>query len=223
VVDHAADALFVQEEGGTIVDVNRQACESLGYAAAEIIGRTPALFDPELGHDEAFRRGIRERLDAGEIVSFETWHQRRDGTSFPVEVRIRRFWEGGRPYALKSVRDITEQKRAEEGHRAHLWFLESLDRINRAVQGSGDLEAVASAVLGELIGIFACERAWLMHPSDPRSRSVARRRTAHSAGLGRQRRVAGRSPDRRRRSRRIRGGPWCGRARGVRSGSGPGR
>ena len=30
--DQAADALFVQDEHGTIVDLNRQACEDLGYS-----------------------------------------------------------------------------------------------------------------------------------------------------------------------------------------------
>ena len=171
VVDHAVDALFVQDDHGIIVDVNRQACESLGYAAEEIIGSTPALFDPGLYRDDAFRRSNRDRLDAGEIVSFETSHRRRDGTSFPVEVRIRRFWEGERPYALSSARDITEHKRAEEERRAHLWFLESMDRINRAVQSTGDLEPVVSAVLGELTAIFGCDRAWLVHPCDPEAAS----------------------------------------------------
>jgi len=184
VVDHAVDALFVQDDSGVIVDVNRQACKSLGYAAGEIVGSTPALFDPGLYRDEAFRQRNRERLDAGEIVSFETWHRRRDGTTFPVEVRIRRFWEGDRHYALSSARDITEHKRAEAERRAHLWFLESMDRINRAVQGPGDLEAVASVVLGELIGIFACECAWLVHPCDPEAVAwrVVVQRTAQGSG-----------------------------------------
>ena len=40
-VDHAGDALFVQDlEQGIIVDVNRQACESLGYTRQELIGNT---------------------------------------------------------------------------------------------------------------------------------------------------------------------------------------
>jgi len=171
VVDHAIDALFVQDDHGTIVDVNRQACESLGYAPEDIIGSTPALFDPGLYRDDAFQQRNRERLDAGGIVSFETSHRRRVGASFPVEVRIRRFWEGDRPYALCSALDTTEHKRAEEERRAHLWFLESMDRINRALQGTGELEPVASAVLGELTAIFGCDRAWLVHPCDPEAAS----------------------------------------------------
>lgn len=64
VVDHAIDALFVQDDHGTIVDVNRQVCDSLGYAPEDIIGSTPALFDPGLYRDDAFRRRNEERLEA---------------------------------------------------------------------------------------------------------------------------------------------------------------
>lgn len=64
VVDHAIDALFVQDDHGAIVDVNRQACESLGYAPEDIIGSTPAVFDPGLYRDDAFRRRNQERLEA---------------------------------------------------------------------------------------------------------------------------------------------------------------
>ena len=46
-VDHAADALFIYDfEQGTIVDVNRQACESLGYTRQELIGTTAACLPP---------------------------------------------------------------------------------------------------------------------------------------------------------------------------------
>ena len=46
-------------------------------------------------------------------------------------------------------RHITERKLAEEEHRAHLWFLESMDRINRAIQATNDLERMMSEVLKE--------------------------------------------------------------------------
>jgi PAS domain S-box-containing protein len=68
-----------------------------------------------------------------------------------------------------TVRDITERKRAEEERQRHLWFLESLDRINRAMQGSSDLERMLSDVLEAVLSIFACDRAWLVYPCDPQA------------------------------------------------------
>ena len=58
-----------------------------------------------------------------------------------------------------SAADITERKRAEAEHGAHLWFLESLDRIHRAIQGANDLETMINAVLGEVRDIFQSDRA----------------------------------------------------------------
>jgi PAS domain S-box-containing protein len=63
--------------------------------------------------------------------------------------------------------DITERKRAEEERREHLWFLESMDRINRAMQHTNDLEAMTSGVLEEALTIFHCDRARVVYPADP--------------------------------------------------------
>lgn len=49
----------------------------------------------------------------------------------------------------------------------YLWFLESLDRVNRAVQEATDLEQMMEAVLDTVLSIFACDRAWLINPCDP--------------------------------------------------------
>jgi len=67
--------------------------------------------------------------------------------------------------------DITERKRAEEERHAHLWFFESMDRINRAIQGTNVLEQMMSDVLDEVLSIFDCDRAWLFHPCDPEAES----------------------------------------------------
>lgn len=68
---------------------------------------------------------------------------------------------------LSIARDITERKQAEEERQAHLHFLESMDQVNRAIQGSNDLEQTMSDVLDLVLSIFECDRAFLMHPCDP--------------------------------------------------------
>ena len=70
-----------------------------------------------------------------------------------------------------TVVDVTERKQAEEQHQAHVWFLESMDKINRAIQGTNDLEQMMKDVLGAVLSIFACDRAWLVYPCDPEAPS----------------------------------------------------
>ena len=41
-----------------------------------------------------------------------------------------------------------------------------MDRINRAMQGSDDLEKM-SDVLGEVLAALACDRAFLVYPCNP--------------------------------------------------------
>jgi transcriptional regulator with GAF, ATPase, and Fis domain len=66
-----------------------------------------------------------------------------------------------------------ERKRAEEEHHAHLSFLESMDRVNRAIQGTNDLEQMMSDVLDAVLSVFECDRAWLSYPCDPQAVSAA--------------------------------------------------
>jgi PAS domain S-box-containing protein len=65
-----------------------------------------------------------------------------------------------------TVVDVTERKRAEEEHQAQLWFLESMDSIDRAIQGTSDLEQMMSDVLDVVLVTFRCDRAWLVYPCD---------------------------------------------------------
>src|SRR5688500_3962891 len=57
-------------------------------------------------------------------------------------------------------------KRAEAEQHARLWFLESMDRIHRAMQATYDVEVILREVLGVALEIFACDRVWLCYPCD---------------------------------------------------------
>jgi PAS domain S-box-containing protein len=179
-VDHAADALFIQDfEQGTIIEVNRRACESLGYTRQELVGTTPLAFDVNL--DQAALESIAERAAAGETALFDRhWHRRKDGSRFPVEVHISTFWHGGRRFLLKIAREISDRLQAEE-QRERLRQLEAdLAHIDR-VSMMGELAAsIAHEVNQPLSGVVvngnACLR-WLAgdSPNLDEAREAVRR------------------------------------------------
>jgi signal transduction histidine kinase/PAS domain-containing protein len=114
---------------------------------------------------EAVERGIRE------AASFETEYR-----IFPPGSPVKYIRALAHPVLTASgeleefvgtVMDVTERKRAEEERQAQLWFLESMDGINRAIQRTGDLEQMMGDVLDVVLAVFRCDRAWLVYPCDP--------------------------------------------------------
>jgi PAS domain S-box-containing protein len=146
-VDRAADAFFLMDEQLAVVDVNRQACEGLGYSREELIGMHPRDFDVAL--DEPSIDGLAERALADETVTFETCHRRRDGSVFPVEIRTGVFHQGGRRFYLALARDITRRKLADE----------RLSQQEQALQAARTQLAHVSrlTMLGELASSIAHE------------------------------------------------------------------
>jgi PAS domain S-box-containing protein len=110
-VDHATDAFFLLDDQLTVLDVNGQAADSLGYSRDELIGMHPR--DIDVDQDEVAMERVRQRVVTGEQLTFETHHRRKDGTVFPVEIRIGHFEQDGHRF-LALARDITERKRVEQ-------------------------------------------------------------------------------------------------------------
>ena len=58
----------------------------------------PNEFD--IDAEPPFLDQLAARLDAAEVIAFDSRHRRKDGNAFPVEVRIRSFWQGGSRFAV---------------------------------------------------------------------------------------------------------------------------
>src|SRR3712207_321058 len=112
VFDAARDAMIVYTRDGVVVEANAAACRTYGYPREELIGvnAREAIHPDARPHFEEFLRVT----GAGGEFRCETVDRRRDGTAFPIEVTGTHFSYGGRPHLMAVVRDITEQKRAEE-------------------------------------------------------------------------------------------------------------
>jgi PAS domain S-box-containing protein len=114
-VEHAADAFFVLDPEWRVLDVNQRACDSLGYTRGELVGMSLAEFADRTPEQV---REVLGQLDPEEELSIEGRHFRKDGSSFPVEVRIGVLEEGGQKAWIAVARDISERKETEEALRA---------------------------------------------------------------------------------------------------------
>ena|GEM_PF-579517 len=175
-VEQAADAMFVHDLEGRFVDVNRQACESLGYPREELLGMSVA--DVEVGHDPGSLKGLWDEISSGVPLTLEGTHRRRDGTVFPIEVRVGMFEDGGSPLVLALARDITGRKEAEKRVREtdvrYRTLVEQLPAVTYVQEPFGDKRVTYVSPQTESVLGYPADREmldpdhWLniMHPDD---------------------------------------------------------
>jgi PAS domain S-box-containing protein len=130
--DHASDSIFLMRLEGNrgliIVDVNAATCSMHGYSKEELIGQPISMLDdPEMAEQVQERA---RRVMAGESLTFEGLHRKKDGTVFPVEISTCMYKLGKDKFVLGIDRDITERKKAEEAlENERIKFLNLLETL----------------------------------------------------------------------------------------------
>jgi PAS domain S-box-containing protein len=114
-IDQTTDAIeVVDPKTLRFLDVNEKSCHDLGYTREELLSLNVRDIDPGVNEVSAAR--IEQELERLGSMTFESLHQRKDGSTFPIEINLTRV-ELGRAYNVNVVRDITERKQIEEALR----------------------------------------------------------------------------------------------------------
>lgn len=137
-LDISADAVFIiDRESMTFEDVNRTACESVGYAREELLGMGPQDIKPRLAKETLMAKFDRVITGEDESGLIETTHRRKDGGEFPVEVYLRAIQSEEKTLLIATARDVTERlkirdelmaakERAEAGEQAKGEFIANM-------------------------------------------------------------------------------------------------
>ncbi|MCJ7465948.1 MAG: PAS domain S-box protein [Maribacter sp.] len=91
------------------IDVNKGAIGNMGYTLGEFRQLTPVDIEPKFA-EAKFRKLLLPLLDRKkEKLVFETVHERKDGTTYPVEVHLQSSKIGERDVFVAMIVDITER------------------------------------------------------------------------------------------------------------------
>lgn len=117
VLDTVPDAMIVIDTMGTMQSFSTTAERLFGYAAAEAVGQNVRILMPapyREQHDGYLARymqtGERRIIGKGRIVV----GQRKDGSTFPMELSVGEMRSGDRRYFTGFVRDLTERQESQQ-------------------------------------------------------------------------------------------------------------
>ena len=115
--DISPDAILVTDAKGLIRAANPRAAELFGYTSGELIGKSIDKLVPERfrrrhpSHRENYHAHPRARQMGAAMNLFGL---RKDGSEFPVDIMLKPLQTPGETAVLSIVRDVTEQREAQE-------------------------------------------------------------------------------------------------------------
>jgi PAS domain S-box-containing protein len=115
IFDESFNEIFVFDaDTFNFINVNKEAQRNIGYTMDELLTMTPV--DIKLGLNKPeFLKLIQPLLeDEMDKVDFETTHERKDGSSYPVEVHLQLSSMGEKKAFVSIIMDITERKNYTE-------------------------------------------------------------------------------------------------------------
>jgi len=109
---YANDFIILLDENFRFIEVNERVIDFYGYTREELIGmHASQLRASETKKD--FMEQIMLAPVSGKTI-YETIHQRKDGSRFPVDVSVRAIDSEGKKFYQAIIRDISERKQAEK-------------------------------------------------------------------------------------------------------------
>lgn len=116
ILETVPDAMIVIDERGAMQSFSSAAERLFGYGATEVLGRNIKMLMPSPyreSHDgylgRYFRTGERRIIGIGRLVVGE----RKDGSTFPMELSVGEMNSGNRRFFTGFIRDLTERQRTE--------------------------------------------------------------------------------------------------------------
>ncbi len=166
VLDTVGEGIVTIDSASTIVVVNKEVQHIWGYTQDELIGKKIELLMPE-NYRKRHAEGLKRFIDTGvpRIMGtrLELEGLRKDGTIFPLEIRMAETTVSDRILFTAAVRDVTDRKTGEAAlqRRHHIEDLIAAISTKFINLPSNEIDAGiidALRMIGELTGV---DRSWV--------------------------------------------------------------
>lgn len=185
ILKYANDLIFLISSDLKIIEINDKVLETYGFQRKELIGKP--IVSLRIPSEQDLLKAIYKDIIANKSLTFQTIHQRKDGSIFPIEMSVRLVEVDGELFLHAIGRDIADRKK----HDADLNNL--IQRYNLAlsaanlgvwnwdfVKNSLTWDSTAADIYGQISDDSVDgEKFWIsaLHPDD-RERAKARARLA---------------------------------------------
>jgi two-component system, cell cycle sensor histidine kinase and response regulator CckA len=155
ILDNALDAVITMRASGAISDWNAQAEKMFGVSRAEALGRQMSTTIIPHRYRDRHEAGLRKFLETGEgpVLNkrIEITALHRDGHEFPVELSISPAKVGSHWTFSAFIRDLTEQKKAEEALKLGEQALQASERRLIQILEAVPLGIFVSNEVGQIV------------------------------------------------------------------------
>lgn len=165
ILDESINEIYIfSVEDLHFLQVNQGARENLGYTMDELRQMTPLDIKPEMTADQ-FETQI-SPLHTGEDkrVGFDTVHQRKDGSTYPVEVNLQLSSHAFNQVFVAVIQDVTEKNKIQEELKRLSLVAERTDNAVIITDEKGKIQWVNEAF--ERITEYSLEEALGRIPGD---------------------------------------------------------
>ncbi|MFA5327548.1 MAG: PAS domain S-box protein [Prolixibacteraceae bacterium] len=115
IFNSVSDAIYIMDETGTFLDVNKGAETMYCQERQELIGKSiTSVAVSERNNIDEINQSLRKVKETGSPEYFDLWAERRTGEIFPKEVIVSKGKYFGKDVLIATARDVTDKKQAEE-------------------------------------------------------------------------------------------------------------
>lgn len=157
-LEEAPNAFFAHDLEGRFTDVNRKACDNLGYTREELLKMT--VMEVDQNFDLTAARAFWEKAP-GEVMTLSGLHRRKDGTVFPVEIHLSVYMVDSIKTILAMVHDITQRLAVEARQERLAKLYRALSEVNQAIVRMEDEETLFPLVCRMAVDFGGLKLAWI--------------------------------------------------------------